>query len=64
MAKRMVCKKNKMFTDDENFPKSMKDEPSTTSWQGRVFILDPKKSVIADKIGAEIKGEYAIKVRG
>ncbi|MFW6230524.1 MAG: transcription elongation factor subunit Spt4 [Nanoarchaeota archaeon] len=63
MAKRAVCKKNKMFVDDKNFPKQFQDEPTTTSWQGRVFILDPKKSFIADKVGAEIKGEYAIKVR-
>ncbi|MFW5852661.1 MAG: DNA-directed RNA polymerase subunit E'' [Nanoarchaeota archaeon] len=63
MAKRQVCKKNKMFTDDKNFPRNMKDEPTTTTWQGRVHIFDTKKSLIADKISVDIKGEYAIKVR-
>ena len=63
MAKRQVCKKNKMFTDDRNFPKSMQDEPATTNWQGRVFVFNTNKSAIADKIGAEQKGEYAIKIR-
>ena len=63
MAKRTVCKTNKMFTDDPNFPKNMKNEPTTTSFQGRVYIFDPKRSVVADKTGAELKGEYAIKIR-
>ena len=63
MAKRQVCKKNKMFTDDKNFPKNMKDEPTTTTWQGRIHIFDHIKSVIAGKINVDRKGEYAIKIR-
>lgn len=63
MAKREVCKKNKMFVDDKNFPKNMQDEARTTNWQGRVHIFDPKKSFIAEKIAADRKGEYAIKVK-
>ena len=35
----------------------------TTNWQGRLFINDPNKSMIGEKIGIKIKGEYAIKVR-
>jgi len=35
----------------------------TSSWQGRVFINDVNKSLIAEKIGIKVKGEYAIKVR-
>ncbi len=63
MAKREVCKKNKMFVDDKNFPKNMKDEPTTSSWQGRVHIFDVKKSFIAEKMAVDRPGEYAIKVR-
>ena len=63
MAKRQVCKKNKMFTDDKNFPKNMKDEPTTTSWQGRIHIFDSNKSLISEKISVDRKGEYAIKIR-
>jgi RNA polymerase subunit RPABC4/transcription elongation factor Spt4 len=32
-------------------------------WQGRLNILDANKSMIAQKIGIKVKGEYAIKVR-
>ncbi len=63
MAKREVCKKNKMFVDDKNFPKNMQDEARTTNWQGRIFVFDPKRSFIAQKISADRKGEYAIKVK-
>jgi RNA polymerase subunit RPABC4/transcription elongation factor Spt4 len=63
MAKRLVCKSNKMFVDDKNFPKNMKDEPTSSNFQGRVYIFNTEKSLIADKISAERKGEYAIKVR-
>ena len=45
--KKKVCKKN-LFS---------------TNWQGRIYFLDTNKSTIAKKIGAEVKGEYAIKVK-
>ena len=35
----------------------------STNWQGRLYIVDANKSVIAEKIGIKSKGEYAIKVR-
>ncbi len=35
----------------------------TTSWQGRLYITDIKRSMIAEKVGIKQKGEYAIKVR-
>ena len=35
----------------------------STSWQGRLYVIDTKKSLIAEKIGIKSKGEYAIKVR-
>lgn len=63
MPKRQVCKKNKMFVDDKNFPKNMKDEPTTTTWQGRIHIFNTNKSIIANKIDVDRKGEYAIKIR-
>lgn len=34
----------------------------STNWQGRLYVNDPK-SMIAEKIGIKVKGEYAIKVR-
>ena len=35
----------------------------STNWQGRLYIIDPAKSLIAEKISLQAKGEYAIKVR-
>ncbi|MFP4400329.1 MAG: DNA-directed RNA polymerase subunit E'' [Candidatus Woesearchaeota archaeon] len=52
-----------MFVDDPNFPKNMKNDPTTTIFQGRIYVFDPKRSIVADKTGAELKGEYAIKIR-
>lgn len=34
----------------------------TTSWKGKVVILNPEKSEIAQKMGFKVKGMYAIKV--
>ena len=35
----------------------------TSTWQGRIYVLDPTLSGIAKKINVEREGEYAIKVR-
>jgi DNA-directed RNA polymerase subunit E" len=35
----------------------------STDWSGYVIILDPKRSEIAKKMGVDIKGKYALKVR-
>jgi RNA polymerase subunit RPABC4/transcription elongation factor Spt4 len=42
---------------------SCKSESFTDNWQGRIFVSDVAKSVIAEKINVTVKGEYAIKVR-
>ena len=33
------------------------------TYQGRVFVFSPTKSVIGQKISAKIKGEFAIRSR-
>lgn len=60
--KKKVCKKCKLFVEGSECP-ICKGNQFSTSWQGRVNILDADKSIIADKIEIKIKGEYAIKVR-
>ena len=57
-----ACKKCKLFIQGSECP-ICKDNQFTTSWQGRLHILDTNKSEIAKKIGISVKGEYAIKVR-
>lgn len=64
-----VCKKCRLFIEGKVCPINDPDCPAVkhsqyaTSWQGRISIIDANKSEIAKKIGANVKGEYAIKVR-
>ena len=60
--KKKACKKCKMFVDGSECP-ACKANQFSTNWQGRLHILDSNRSQIAQKIGVEVKGEYAIKVR-
>ena len=57
-----VCKKCKLFVTGETCP-VCKGNQFSTNWQGRIMILDPKRSTIAQKLEITAKGEYAIKVR-
>jgi len=62
MAKKKVCKNCKIFVEGPECP-LCKGNKFSINWQGRLNILDANKSVIAQKIGVKVKGEYAIKVR-
>ena len=62
MAKKKVCKKCKIFVQGEECP-LCKSTVMTNNWKGRINVLDAKKSLVADKVGIDVKGEYAIKVR-
>ncbi|MBW3011680.1 DNA-directed RNA polymerase, subunit E'' [Candidatus Woesearchaeota archaeon] len=57
-----VCKNCKMFVTGDVCP-NCKSNQFTTNWKGKIVILNPEKSIIAEKIGVKLKGEYAIKVR-
>ncbi|MBT3835643.1 DNA-directed RNA polymerase subunit E'' [Candidatus Woesearchaeota archaeon] len=62
MAKKKACKKCKVFVDGEQCP-ICKNSSFTNNWQGRLFITDVERSMIAQNVKATVKGEYAIKVR-
>ena len=62
MAKKKACKKCKMFVTGDVCP-GCKGNAFSTSWQGRLYIHNVSKSLIANKIGIKVKGEYAIKVK-
>ena len=62
MAKKKACKKCKLFVEGDTCT-SCGSTNFTTSWQGRLFIKDVEKSMIAEKVQVKVKGEYAIKVR-
>ena len=51
-----------MFVEGNECP-VCKTSQFSTSWQGRLSIIDAEKSMVAGKIGIKSKGEYAIKVR-
>ncbi len=62
MVKKKVCKKCKLFVEGDVCP-ICKGNIFSTNWQGRLFIKDAERSMIANKMGIKIKGEYAIKVK-
>ncbi len=62
MVKKKACKNCKIFVKGSECL-LCKSSDLTTSWKGRVIIVDPNKSEIAKKMGITVKGEYAIKTR-
>ena len=62
MAKRNVCTACKMFVEGGMCP-NCKGNQFANSWQGRIYINDPEKSLIAQKLGIKMAGEYAIKLK-
>lgn len=62
MSKKKACRRCKLFVEGDTCPQCSTSVFSN-SWQGRLFINDAAKSLIAEKIGIKIKGEYAIKIR-
>jgi len=60
-VKLKACKKCRLFVHGGQCP-ICKGTNFTTSWKGKITVLDPVNSEIAKKIGIEAKGDYAIKV--
>ena len=64
MAKKLASKHTKeLLSELEIKEKKLDKSDFTSSWQGRIYITDPVKSMIAQEINIGTKGEYAIKVR-
>lgn len=62
MAKEKACKNCKMIFEGDKCPRC-KNTDSTESWKGRVVILNPEQSEIAQKLKIKEKGVYAIKTK-
>jgi len=56
-----VCRTCKFFAKGDTCPVCKGNQFSTT-WKGRIVIINPEKSEIAKKLSVTHKGEYAIKV--
>jgi RNA polymerase subunit RPABC4/transcription elongation factor Spt4 len=57
-----ACRKCKMLVTGDTCPNCGGSNFSTIAL-GKVAILNPNKSYIADRLGLHTKGEYALKVR-
>lgn len=63
MPKSKACKIcNTIFEQGEKCPKCESKE-ITESFKGRIVLLDPEKSEIANKINIKEKGNFALKTR-
>ncbi|HII16442.1 TPA: hypothetical protein HA361_00865 [Candidatus Woesearchaeota archaeon] len=64
MGRKLANKVTKELIDESSIRDTgLSKTDFTTSWQGRIAIIDLDKSTIAKKIGIDKRGEYAIKVR-
>jgi len=63
MAGKKACKKCSTLYERENKCPKCGASESTDSWKGRVIILDPESSEVAQKLKIKEKGSYAIKTR-
>jgi DNA-directed RNA polymerase subunit E" len=62
MAKEKVCRTCKIIVQEDLCPICKKSSFST-NFNGRMVILDAKRSLIAQKSGITHNGEFAIKVK-
>jgi len=62
MAKQKACKVCNKIYEGDKCPKCESKE-STESYKGRVVVLNPEKSEIANKLNIKDKGNFAIKTR-
>jgi len=63
MPKDKACKIcNAVYESGEKCPKCDSKE-STEGFKGRIVVLDPEKSEVAQKLNLKEKGNFAIKTR-
>jgi len=62
MAKQKACKICNTIYEGEKCPRCGSKE-STEGFKGRIQVLNPEKSEIAQKLNIKEKGKFAIKTR-
>lgn len=63
MPKQKACKIcNTIFEEKEKCPKCESKE-NTDAFKGRIVVLNPEKSELAQKLNLKEKGNFAIKTR-
>ena len=57
-----VCRKCRVFVNGKQCAVCGKNDLSST-WAGVAIVLDPTKSEVSKKMGVDLPGKYALKVR-
>ena len=60
--KKKICRNCKRIVEQDECP-GCKGNQFNSTWQGRINILDCKRSVVGRKMGITADGDYAIKSR-
>lgn len=63
MAKPKACKLCKTIVEEGEKCPSCGSKELTEGFKGRIVVLDPEKSELAQKVGLKEKGNFAIKTR-
>ncbi len=63
MAKAKACKECSTVYEDEDKCPKCGSKDSTDTFKGRIVVLNPEKSEIAQKLNLKEKGNFAIKNR-
>ena len=63
MPKAKACKLCSTIYEDGDKCPNCESKESTEGFKGRVVVLDPEKSEIAQKLNLKEKGNFAIKTR-
>jgi len=58
-----ACKQCKRIVEDSSECPVCKNNDLSNSWSGTVMIYDPEDSEIAEKLGIQTPGQYAIRVK-
>ena len=63
MAKTKACKLCKTIVEEGEKCPNCGSRELTEGFKGRIVVLDPEKSELAQKVGLKEKGNFAIKTR-
>jgi len=63
MASGKACKKCKTIIEKGSVCSNCESKEFSDTYKGRVNILNPEKSEIAEKLGIKKKGSFAVKLR-
>ena len=58
-----ACKNCRLIVTDEKQCPACQSQDLTEKFSGQLFVMDPEKSLIGQKLGVKAPGRYAIKIR-